>query len=125
MLMGGAFTMLMLLMFAVALVPLAFWVYSLVEVSRAPEPAFGPPWDNCRNMWLLGLGVSVLIPVGALVTTILWWTQGHSALRHGAPVPRPFWAPRPSYPYAPPPPPVPPPPVPPGPVPPAPVPPQE
>lgn len=81
-------------------VPLVFWVVSLVEVLGAPEPAFGPPWDNGKNAWTLGLVVGMLIPAGALVATIVWWVQGHKALRAGQPIPRPFWSPsRQPYPY--------------------------
>ena len=76
-----------------------FTVVSLVEVSRTPEPAFGPPWDNGKNAWTLGLALAFVIPFGVFVGPILWWTQGHAALRQGQQVPRPFWSPRPSYPY--------------------------
>ncbi|HVF04328.1 MAG TPA: hypothetical protein VNA20_05780 [Frankiaceae bacterium] len=97
MLLGFEFVGLFFLIFLLSVVPLAFWIYSLVEVSRAPDAAFGPPWDNAKNMWLIGLAVSVVLPAGAIVTTVLWWTQGHGALRAGRPVPRPFWAPKPAY----------------------------
>jgi hypothetical protein len=51
------------------LLPLAWWIYCLVEVSRAPEPAFGPPWDNGKQAWLMGLALSMLIPFASLVVT--------------------------------------------------------
>lgn len=85
--------MFFLVMLALVLVPLGFLIYSLVEVARAPEQAFGPPWDNGRNAWLLGLAVAFAIPAGTIVGPILWWMQGHKALRAGQLVPKPFWAP--------------------------------
>lgn len=98
-----AFPLLFMAFIAVlVVVPLVFWVISLVEVSSAPEQAFGPPWDNGKTPWILGLVVGMLIPAGALVATILWWVQGHQALRAGRPVPKPFWSPsRAPYPYPP------------------------
>lgn len=82
-----------LFMFALVLVPLAFWVMALVDVTRAPEAAFGPPWDNGKNPWLIGLIVALVLPMGMLVGAILWWVQGRKALRAGQVVPKPFWAP--------------------------------
>jgi hypothetical protein len=82
-------TMVMLLAF----VPFVFWLIALLDVARAPEAAFGPPHDNGKNAWLLGVGVSLALGPLALVTTILWWVQGRPALRAGGLVPRPFWAP--------------------------------
>ena len=95
---AAGFGVLFLVIMAVAFVPLAFWIYAVVEVGRAPDAAFGPPWDNGKNPWLIGLIVSIVIPAGSLVTTILWWMQGHKALRAGQLVPKPFWAQTPSYP---------------------------
>ena len=82
-----------------SVVALVFWVVSIIEVAKAPEPAFGPPWDNGKSPWILGLVISTLIPLGAIVTTYLWWTQGHNALRAGRLVPKPFWAPSRTAPY--------------------------
>lgn len=86
------------LMMLIVLVPTGFWIYSLVEAVRAPDAAFGPPWDNAKNAWIIGLAVAFVLPAGTIVASIVWWTQGHKALRGGARVPRPFWAPAPSYP---------------------------
>lgn len=97
MLLGGTFALFFVLMMALVLVPLAFWIWSLVEVSRAPVQAFGPPWDNGKNAWLIGLAVAVVVPAGTIVGPILWWTQGHNALRAGQLVPKPFWAPARAY----------------------------
>lgn len=103
MVLGGAFAMFFLVILAFVLVPLGFWIYALVEVGRAPDAAFGPPWDNGKNPWLIGLVVAIVIPAGTLVGAILWWIQGHKALREGQPVPKPFWAPpKPYPPYYPP-----------------------
>ena len=93
-----------LVLFAVILtasvVLFVLWIMSIIEVSKAPEPAFGPPWDNGKNPWLIGLIVSMVIPMGTIVTTILWWIQGHKALRAGQLVPKPFWSPsKPAHPY--------------------------
>lgn len=98
---GGFFLFTMLFVFALTIVPFAFAIYSLIEISRTPVEAFGPPWDNGKNAWTLGLALSFLLPVGAIVTSVLWWTQGHVALRAGRPVPRPFWSPSPTAPHYP------------------------
>jgi hypothetical protein len=101
MILGGAFALFFLAMMALVLVPLGFHIYSLVEVSRTPEQAFGPPWDNGKNAWLIGLAVAFAIPAGTIVAPILWWTQGHKAVGERRLVPKPFWAPaRTSYPPA-------------------------
>jgi hypothetical protein len=74
-------------------------VCALVDVVRAPDQAFGPPWDNSKNAWTLGFALAFVLPAGAIVSAVLWWTQVRPALRAQTLVPRPFWAPRPSYPY--------------------------
>jgi hypothetical protein len=94
----GAFMIIWLAMFAGILVALGFAIYALVECVRAPDAAFGPPWDNGKNAWTLGLALAFVIPAGVIVGPILWWASGHAALRRGQVVPRPFWAPRPAYP---------------------------
>jgi len=100
MFLGGAFFLVwFLFVFAFALIPLGFTIYSLVEISRAPDAAFGPPWDNGKGAWTLGLALAFVIPLGTIVGPILWWTQGRNALRQGHQVPRPFWWPRPQMPY--------------------------
>jgi hypothetical protein len=93
----GAGTLLFVTFMALLIVlPLYFWLKALLDVVGAPEPAFGPPGDNCKNAWLIGLIVAVALPAGVIVGAALWWTQGRGPLRHGQPVPRPFWAPRPA-----------------------------
>lgn len=98
MLLGGAFGVFFLFVMLLTVVPIVFWVIALVEASKAPEQAFGPPWDNSKQAWLLGLALSAVIPFAMIVTPILWWTQVRPALRAGAIVPRPFWSSRPAYP---------------------------
>jgi hypothetical protein len=102
---GGFFILWIAFIVSLVLVPLAFTIFSLVEVGKAPDEAFGPPWDNGKNAWILGLALAFVIPAGTIVGPILWWSLGHRALREGRPVPRPFWSPsRPQtqhpYPYA-------------------------
>jgi hypothetical protein len=96
---GGFFVVWMMFVMVFALLPIAFTIYSLVDISRAPDAAFGPPWDNGKNAWTLGLAVAFVVPFGTIVGPVLWFTQGRKALREGRPVPRPFWSPRPSAPY--------------------------
>lgn len=96
---GGLVMLWLMFMFVVVLVPIGFTIWSLVDVSRAPDQAFGPPWDNSRNAWTLGLALAFVVPFGTIVGPVLWWTQGRNALRAGRPVPRPFWSPRPAAPY--------------------------
>lgn len=100
---GGFFASFFVIVLVFAFVPIGIWIWALVEAMRAPEPAFGPPWDNTKNAWILGMVIGLFIPAGAIVTTVLWWVQGHKPLRAGAAVQRPFWAPGPRY-YPPPPP---------------------
>ena len=91
-----------------AFVPIVMLIVALVDVVRAPDAAFGPPWENTKNAWTLGLALGYVVPAGAIVGSVLWWVQVRPALRSGRQVPRPFWAPRPAYPYQPPGPPAPP-----------------
>jgi hypothetical protein len=95
---GGLFLVWFLFIFALVLIPLGLTIYALVDVVRAPDAAFGPPWDNAKSMWSLGMALGLIIPAGTIVAPILYWTQVRPALRAGQPVPRPFWAPRPAYP---------------------------
>jgi hypothetical protein len=102
MIFGGVFAVFFLFMMAVTLVPLGFAIYSLVDVSRTPDAAFGPPWDNGKSAWTLGMALAIVIPFGTIVGPVLWFTQGRNAVRAGRQVPRPFWSPRPAqppYPY--------------------------
>jgi hypothetical protein len=96
---GGFFAIWFLFMFALVFVPIGFTIYALIDVNRAPDAAFGPPWDNGKSAWTLGLALAFVVPFGTIVGPILWWSQGRSALRERRQVPRPFWSPRPSVPY--------------------------
>ena len=91
------FFVFVMLLAVAQLVAIGLTIWALVEAARTPEPAFGPPWDNGKSAWTLGLALSFVIPFAVLVTPILWWTQGHRALRARAQIPRPFWSPRPAY----------------------------
>jgi hypothetical protein len=97
----GGFFMVVLLMAALSFVAIGFAIWSLIDVARAPDAAFGPPWDNGKNAWTLGLALAFVVPFGTIVGPIVWWTQGRPALRSGRPVPRPFWSPRPTAPHPP------------------------
>jgi hypothetical protein len=95
----GAFVVIWIaFVMTVAVLPMAFTIFALIDVSRAPDAAFGPPWDNGKSAWLLGLALAFVVPCGTVVGPVLWFTQGRKPLREGRPVPRPFWS-RPSVPY--------------------------
>lgn len=64
---------------------------ALVSAARAPAEAFGPWWDNTKTAWLLGIGISFLIPCGMLVVGIYWFWSGRRSLRATGAVARPFW----------------------------------
>lgn len=95
---GGFFVVWFLFVLLLVLVPVGLTIYALVDVSRTPDPAFGPPWANGKNAWTLGLALAFVVPFGTIVGPVLWWTQGRAALRAGRPVPRPFWSPAPAVP---------------------------
>jgi hypothetical protein len=95
---GGLFFIWFLFVFAIVLIPLGLTIYALYDVIRSPDAAFGPPWDNCKTMWTLGIALGFVIPAGTIVAPILYWMQVRPALRAQQQVPRPFWSPRPSYP---------------------------
>lgn len=100
---GGAFAaffVLWLLLMLVALGGLAIGIAAIINVASTPFEAFGPWWDNTRQMWIVGLAVSFFIPVGPLIAGILWFTSGRRSLRDHGVAGRPFWAgaPRPQPP---------------------------
>jgi hypothetical protein len=68
-------------------------ISALISVARTPTEAFGPWWDNTRQMWLIGIAVSFVIPVGSLITGIMWFSSGRGPLRAGyGYAGRPFWS---------------------------------
>lgn len=76
-------------------------VLALISVAQTPTPAFGPWWDNTKNAWLLGIGISYLIPFGLWFTAIYWFRTGKRGLDRDGLVGRPFWS-GPIKPYPPP-----------------------
>jgi hypothetical protein len=84
---------------------LVLGVAALISVSRTPTDVFGPWWDNTRQLWLVGIAVSFVIPIGTLITGIMWFSSGRAPLRAGQGYAgRPFWAGPPKPPPLPPPP---------------------
>jgi hypothetical protein len=68
-------------------------IAALISVARTPTDAFGPWWDNTRQMWLVGIAIGFVIPFGSLIAAIMWFSSGRAPLRggHGY-AGRPFWA---------------------------------
>ena len=75
----------------VAVVGVVVGISAIVSVSRLPAESFGPWWDNTKSSWLLGIGVSFLVPFGTLVTGIMWFRSGKAALVETGTAGRPFW----------------------------------
>lgn len=88
----GGFMLLWLVMMVASIGGLALGVAALISAARLPDVAFGPWWDNTKSTWLLGIGVSYLIPFGFLVTAIYWFRTGKRSLHETGVVARPFWA---------------------------------
>jgi hypothetical protein len=78
-------------------------VVALIDVAQTPVDRFGPWWDNTRQIWIIGIAVSFLIPAGSLVAGILWFSGGRRGLRATGVAGRPFWAgaPKPPPPWSP------------------------
>jgi hypothetical protein len=72
---------------------LVLGISALISVARTPTEAFGPWWDNTRQLWLIGIAVGFVIPFGMLIAGIMWFSSGRAPLRagHGY-AGRPFWA---------------------------------
>jgi hypothetical protein len=72
-------------------------VAAIISVATTPAEAFGPWWDNTKQIWILGLVLGYLIPFGTIVAGIAWFTGGRRGLAHGV-AGRPFWSgpPRPA-----------------------------
>ena len=103
---GGAFALFFvfwLVLMVVGLGGLAVGIAALINVGSTPIEAFGPWWDNTRQMWIVGIAVSFLVPLGPLIAGILWFTSGRRELRDHGIAGRPFWAgaPRPQPPWPP------------------------
>jgi hypothetical protein len=79
-------------------------ISAIISVARTPPEAFGPWWDNTRQLWLIGIAVGFVVPFGALIAGIMWFSSGRASLRAGYGVAgRPFWAGPPKPPPLPPP----------------------
>jgi len=78
--------------FLLVLLPLIVHIWALVDISGTRDDVFGPPWDNTKQDWMLGLAIAFLIPMGHLIAPILWWTQVRGPKLRGEPPGRPFWA---------------------------------
>jgi hypothetical protein len=74
------------------LLPLIIHIWAIIDISQTPDPMFGPPWDNTKQAWLIGLAVAFMIPGGHIVAPIIWWTQVRGPKQRGEALGRPFWA---------------------------------
>jgi hypothetical protein len=88
----------------------AVGIAALISVARKPAEAFGPWWDNTKQIWVIGLAIAFFVPFGSIVAGIHWFKSGKGPLNAGAPqAGRPFWSgspkppPYPPYGYPPPP----------------------
>ena len=104
---GGAFALFFVFWLMLMLVGIGGFVAgiaALINVASMPFEAFGPWWDNTRQMWIVGIAVSFLVPAGPLITGVMWFTSGRRGLREHGIAGRPFWAgaPRPQPPAWPP-----------------------
>jgi hypothetical protein len=89
----GLFFGFIMAIWLVAFGGLILTVAALISVARMPSEAFGPWWDNTKQLWVIGLAVSFVVPLGTLIAGIMWFTTGRAPLRAGYPVAgRPFWA---------------------------------
>jgi hypothetical protein len=92
----------------VAIAGVVLGISALISVAGTPTEAFGPWWDNTRQVWLIGIAVGFVLPFGTLVAGYLWFANGRAPLRAGQGFAgRPFWAgppkPPPGWPGYPPP----------------------
>jgi hypothetical protein len=94
-------------MFVLFAVMYGIGIAALISVARTPDEHFGPWWDSTKQTWILGIAVSFFVPLGSLISGIMWFTNGKGPLRHGSHTAgRPFWTgpPKPPpYMYLPPP----------------------
>jgi hypothetical protein len=89
----GIIFVFILLLWIVALASFGVGIAALVSIARTPAEAFGPWWDNTRQLWLTGIAISFLIPFGHIITGIMWFSGGREPLRRGLGYAgRPFWA---------------------------------
>jgi hypothetical protein len=72
-------------------VPLVIHIWAMVDVSQGRNEEFGPPWDNSKQAWLMGLAIGFFVPFGHIVAPILWWVQVRGPRKRGEQAGRPFW----------------------------------
>jgi hypothetical protein len=92
-----------LALMAGALAIFVMHIVALVDVSKMQGWQFVWPGEPVKSSWLLGLALGFVIPLGSLVTTILWWQKVRAPRRQGLPADRPFWMSAPLPPPGPPP----------------------
>jgi hypothetical protein len=103
----GGFAAFFVIWFVLVLVGfggLVLGVAALINVATTPIERFGPWWDNTRQVWLIGIAVSFVLPLGPVIAGFVWFTTGRRGLRDSGVAGRPFWAGAPKPPPPPPPP---------------------
>lgn len=89
----GLFFVFVSLIWLAAFGGLIFAVAALISVSQTPTEAFGPWWDNTKQLWIIGLVVGFFVPFGNLIAGYMWFSSGRAPLRAGHGIAgRPFWA---------------------------------
>jgi hypothetical protein len=87
-----AFSVFFVGIFVVFAVVYGLGIAALISVARTPDEFFGPWWDSTKQTWILGIAVSFFVPLGSLISGIMWFTNGKGPLRHGSHTAgRPFW----------------------------------
>jgi hypothetical protein len=90
---GIAFSAFFVGMFVLFAVVYGVGIAALISIARTPDELFGPWWDNTKQIWILGIAVSFFVPLGSVISGIMWFTNGKGPLRHGSHIAgRPFWA---------------------------------
>jgi hypothetical protein len=78
--------------FLTAIGGLVIGVAAIINVATTPAERFGPWWDNTKQMWLIGIAVGYVIPLGTIIAGIAWFTGGRRGLSTYGVAGRPFWA---------------------------------
>ena len=85
------FFLLWMALVVVAAGQLVMHIVAIIDVAKMQWWQFVPPGEPVKSSWLLGLGISFVIPFGGLITTIMWWRQVRTPKRAGQLAERPFW----------------------------------
>jgi hypothetical protein len=89
----GLFFGFIMAIWLVAFGSLILAIAALISIARLPAEAFGPWWDNTKQLWIIGLAVSFVVPLGTTIAGIMWFMTGRAPLRAGHGIAgRPFWA---------------------------------